>query len=76
MNQFDKVLRDFSPLVAPHSSLAQTKLDILLNVQPGEQRCFLEQQYAIRTGTANLFPVCEDASAARRFQTGDNTEER
>ena len=63
MNHLDKAFGDLRPLLASHASLAQTKLHILLYIQPGEQRRFLKEQHAISSRTVNLFPIREHPAA-------------
>ncbi len=64
MDQFNEMLGDLRPLFARYTRLAQAELDIVLHIQPGEQRRLLEEQHAVGAGATSHYLVRVNAAAA------------
>jgi hypothetical protein len=54
VDQFDEVPRQVGAFFCAHALLAQAKFDIALDIEPGEERRFLKQQYALCAWAAYL----------------------
>jgi hypothetical protein len=76
MHQFKETPSLGRSLFARHPALPQSKLDVLLHIEPGEEGRFLKQEDALCTGLTHPASVNPDFAAAGCFQSSDDTKER
>src|SRR2546421_1517368 len=63
------------PFPGREASLAQAKLDIVLDVQPGKEGRFLEEQDTVSARSAHFTPVGPDGTPTGSFQSCDDAEQ-
>jgi hypothetical protein len=76
MHQFKETPGLGRSLFTRHPSLAQSKLDVLLDIEPGEEGRFLKQENALCTGLTHPASIDPNFAAAGCFQSSDDTKER
>src|SRR5437660_1274683 len=75
VHQFNETPGFGCPFPGREASLTQTKLDIVLDIQPGKKSRFLKEQDTISARSAYFAPVGPDGTAAGCFQAGDDAEQ-
>ena len=63
-------------LLGRHAAHGKTEADVLPDIQPGEQRCLLEDQAALWRRSGDGFAVRADRARGRLFEPGDEIEQR
>src|SRR5579871_307625 len=75
MDKFEEIARQSRALLAWRADLAQTKFNVTLHIQPGEECRLLEEQHAISAGAAHFLLVGPDGSGCRWLQPRDDAEQ-
>src|SRR5438874_224440 len=75
MHHFEEASRKCSTLSGRCTKLTQSKLDIMLDIQPRKQGSLLKQEHAVGARALHLPGVSQNATGCRSFQTSNNTEQ-
>ena len=76
MHSLNETLSNRSPLPGRCTSLAQAEFNIVLDIQPGKERRFLEEQHPVSAWAAHYLSIGPDSPTTRSFQSRNNAEQR
>src|SRR5579859_4985681 len=69
MHSLNETSSNRSPLPGWDTSLTQAEFNIVLDIQPGKERRFLEEQHPISAWTAHFLSIGPDCPTTRGFQS-------
>src|SRR5437773_12373487 len=68
MHSLDETSSNRSPLPGRCTSLTQAEFNIVLDIQPGKERRFLEEQHPVSAWAAHFLSGGPDSPTTRSFQ--------